>query len=328
MNNFTFSVGKGSTFYDISQFVSRVVWSGRRGKAARTVEATIMNSETFGGIGTDTNVAEGKICVLKDNDAGITIFQGLIMSERYNQKRQLVLKAYDMGVYLSNSKDSFTYKQKTADQIFRDCLNRCNGLPAGNVEGTGFVINELVKKGTTYWDAIEDALSQTYLATGKRYYAYSENGKMNLILRKPAKEMPVIELQTNVEQYDYTRSIENTRTRLKIVTGKGTVKRTDVINNLESKIGVFQEFDSVDEKISDSDLNKRVKTFRTEKGIVGQTLTVTVTGDSKIKAGSTVYAKIDSLSIKRMMYVEEDTHTYEGGKHTMKLTMSFDPAQN
>ena len=61
MNNFTFSVGKGNTFYDISQFVSRVVWSGRRGKAARTVEATVMNSETFGGIGTDTNVAEGKI---------------------------------------------------------------------------------------------------------------------------------------------------------------------------------------------------------------------------------------------------------------------------
>lgn len=140
--------------------------------------------------------------------------------------------------------------------------------------------------------------------------------------------MPIIELQTNVEQYDYTRSIENTRTRLKMVTGKGTVKRTETVDDLEKKIGVFQEFESVDEKISDADLDKRAKEFRTEKGIVGQTLTVTVTGDSRIKSGSTVYVRLDTLDIKRMMYVEEDTHTFENGKHTMKLTMSFEAVKN
>ena len=327
MNNLTFVVGKDKTFYDVSQFVIKAVWSGRRGKAARTIEVTLMDSETFNGIGTKINVGEGQTCVLYDTGANITLFQGLIMSERYNTKRQLVLKAYDVGVWLSNNKDSFTYNNKTADQIVRDCLSRLN-IPAGTIEGTGFVIGELVKKGTTYWDVIEDALSQTYLSTGKRYYVYSSEGRVHLILRKPTTEMPIIELQTNVEQYDYTRSIENTRTRLKMVTGKGTVKRTETVDDLEKKIGVFQEFESVDEKISDADLDKRAKEFRTEKGIVGQTLTVTVTGYSRIKSGSTVYVRLDTLDIKRMMYVEEDTHTFENGKHTMKLTMSFEAVKN
>lgn len=130
---------------------------GDEEKPLRTIEVTLMDSETFNGIGTKINVGEGQTCVLYDTGANITLFQGLIMSERYNVKRQLVLKAYDVGVWLSNNKDSFTYNNKTADQIVRDCLSRLN-IPAGTIEGTGFVIGELVKKGTTYWDVIEDAL--------------------------------------------------------------------------------------------------------------------------------------------------------------------------
>lgn len=327
MNNLTFVVGKNKTFYDVSQFVKKVVWSGRRGSAPRTVEVTMLDSETFGGIGTTINVGKGQTCVLYDTGAGITLFQGLIMSESYNAKRQLVIKAYDVAVWLANNKDSFTYKNKTTSEIVRDCLNRLN-IPVGNIANASHKISELVKKGTTYWDVIEDALSQEYLSTGKRYYVYSSEGKVHLILRQPTKTMPIIELQTNVEDYNYTRSIEKTRTRLKLVTGKGDVKKTVTVDSLENDIGIFQDYESVDEKISNADLNERAQTFKNEKALVGQTLTVTVTGDSTIKAGSTVYVRIDTLDMKRMMYVEEDTHTFENGKHTMKLTMSFEAVKN
>lgn len=225
MNNLIFVVGKNTTFTNVSEYVQKVVWSGRKGAAPRTIEVTLLDSETLGRIGTKVDVGEGQTCVLYDRGAGITLFQGMIMSERYTNKRQLVLKAYDVAVWLTNNKDSFTYKNQTADQIVRDCLNRLN-IPVGSIAGTGYRIGELVKKGTTYWDVIEDALSQTYLATGARYYVYSASGRIFLKERRESQVMPVLELTTNVESYDYTRSIENTRTRLKMVTAKGDVKRT------------------------------------------------------------------------------------------------------
>lgn len=323
MNHLKFSIGKDGNYADVSQFVTKVVWSGRRTAAPRTIEVTLINSETLGGIETTFNVGEGLTCVLYDEDEKLTLFQGLVMSEKYGTNRLLTIKVYDICVWLANNKDSFTYKGKTASQIVSDCLSRLK-LPIGDIANTGFTIQELVKKATTYWDVIEDALSQTYKSTGKRYYLYAEGGKVNLIERKASNEMPIIELQTNVESYDYTRSIEKTRTRLKLVTGKGDTKKTEVVSDLESKIGIFQDVESVDEKISEADMNARIKTFKTETAIIGQNLSVTVTGNSKVKSGSTVYVRLDTLDMKRMMYVEEDTHTWEKGKHTMKLTMSFE----
>lgn len=323
MNNLTFVVGRDKTFYDVSQFVTRVVWSGKRGSASRTVEVTLFCSETTGKVGgTKIDVGQGQTCVLYDVGAGITLFQGIIMSEKYNNKRQLVLTAYDVCIWLTNNKDSFTYENKRCDEIVRDCLNRLN-IPVGTIQNTGHVIGELTKKATTYWDVIEDALSQTYKTRNIRYYVYSSEGRVHLVKRTNQGTMPIIDLSTNVEAYEETRSIEKTRTRLKLVTSKGETKNTTVIDSLEQKIGIFQDMQSVDEKITGAEINQRINQFRQEQGLVNRSLNVTVTGDAHVKSGGCVYVKLDTLGLARMMFVEEDVHTYENGKHSMKLKLDF-----
>lgn len=318
-------VGRDNTFYDVTQLLLKTTWSGRKGAAPRTVEAVLYDSEMLESR-VKVNAGEGQTVILyevnEETSKKNELFRGLLMSEKYSSTRQLTIKAYDMCIRFTNNKASFSYKKKRADQIVRDCCKKL-GLPVGTLANTGYKIGELVKKSTTYWDVIEDALSQTYKTKGKRYYVYAEKGKIYLKERKETSSQRMIELGHNIESYDRTRSIEDTRTRLKLVTSKGSKKNSTVVKSLEKKIGKFQDMQSVDEKITKTEIKQRIKAFKTEQAVVGQTLKVTAIGDSGVITGGCVYVGIETQKIERTMFVEEDTHTWEKGRHTMSLKLEY-----
>ena len=90
---------------------------------------------------------------------------------------------YDSGIYLANNKDTFTYENKTASEVFRDCCTRF-GLPMGEVAECTYKIPELTKPKTTAFDTIADALSLDFDATGIRHYVSSAKGKLSLLTRR------------------------------------------------------------------------------------------------------------------------------------------------
>ena len=181
----------------------------------------------------------------------------------------------------------------------------------------------MTKKGVTFWDVIEDALSQTYSSTGRRYYVYANKGKVYLVQRKETKTMPLLALGSNIISYERTRSIEDTRTRLKLVSSNGKDKGTVQVKSLEKKIGVWREVEQVDKKISKTEKNKRINTFKREKAVIGQTMKVDALGVTSVRSGGCVYVKVDPLKVERVFYVEEDTHTWEKGQYTMSLKLDF-----
>lgn len=319
MNNLKLLIGRGEDFYDITDLVTRFTWSGKRSKAPRTLEAALYDSESLT-TRCPSNVEEGQTVVFYDGDE--ELFQGLLMNEGVRStKRQLTLKANDVCIRFTNNKDSFSYTNVRADEIFRDCCQRL-GLEVGSVANTKHVIGELIKKATTNWDVIEDALSQTYKVTGVRYYVFAYKGKVNLIDRAAQEDIPILELDTNIVSYGASRSIENTRTRLKLVTSEGELKNSTVISELEEKIGQFQEYESVDEQITETEILQRVKTFRREQGTVELSMNLQCVGDSSVISGGCVFVNIDNLNTHRILYVDEDRHVWKNGSHTMSLKLN------
>lgn len=319
MNNLTFRMGRDGALHDYSQVFTKLTFSGRKGAAPRSIDMTIADVESLANA--NINCGEGQTCYLYLD--GNEFFRGLLMTDGRNSKNTIPIKAYDDCVRLCNNKDSFSYKDKTAEYIFKDCVKKLGLLLGGSV-GTGHKISELIKKGTTYWDVIQDALSQTYKSTGVRYYVYAQKGKIYLKKRTVSKTMPVLSQATNIESYDFNRSIYDTRTRLQLTTSKGTKKGSTVISSLEKKIGKFQDVETVDEDIKNSEIKQRINVFKWEKGIVKKTLKVTATGDISCVSGACVYVEIPEIGAKRMMYIDEDSHTFQNGKHTMTLTLSYD----
>lgn len=312
--------GKG-TYKDISKLVQKIVVSGRKGAAPRTLQATLMDSEGYKHARAGINCGNGLTCVFFYG--GKEVFRGLIMDDTTSSKRTLTIKAYDELVYMTNNKDSFTFNNKTASAIFRDLCSRL-GLKVGLCANTGYVIPEITKRGNSYWDVMEDALSQTYKAKGIRYYVSSSKGIVNLMRRTEASNVIVLEPDVNIDSYERSRSIYDTRTRITLYTSKGEKKKEYINRALEKKIGVFRDVESVDSDVSAAEMKEIIQTFKEEKALVQRSLKITnAIGCIDAVSGKSVYLRVPHLNETRIVYIDEDTHTFENGAHKMTLKLNY-----
>ena len=311
---------KSSKSYDVTQLVEKIVWKGRKGSAARTLTATLTDDNGYQHARSEIDVEEGHQCYFTYN--GTELFRGIIMSQTQTQNKRLKFTAYDNGIYLSNNKDTFTYENKTADAIFRDVCTRF-GMPMGDVASCTYTIPELTKSKTTAFDAICDALSLDYDATGIRHYVSSNKGKISLTTRRLNVLQWVIEVGQNLITYSYTKSIEDVKTRVKMVSKEGTTLAEASNSDLESKIGVMQDIQVPDESLTTAQINDLINSVLAEESTPERTMDVKSIGIPEVISGIGVYIIIPELNVKRTFYVDEDTHTFEGNSHTMSLKLTY-----
>ncbi len=310
---------KGEQGYDVTQLVEQIKWRGRKGSASRTLNVTLIDDGDKH-TRSEIDVEQGHQCLFCYN--GKELFRGIIMMQTQNNQKKLTFTAYDNGIYLANNKDTFTYKNKTASDVFRDCCTRF-GLPIGEVAECSYRIPELTKPKTTAFDAILDALSLDFNATGIRHYVTSEKGNLNLLTRRENIVQWVIEVGQNLITYSYTRSIEAIKTRVKMVSKEGTTLTERRNAGLEEKIGIFQEIDKPDESLTAAQINDLIDSILDEKSMPGRTLDVEAIGISDVISGIGIYIIIPELGLSRTFYVDSDIHTFKDNLHTMSLKLNY-----
>ena len=311
---------KGEQGYDVTQLVEQVKWKGRKGSSSRTLAVTLIDDDGYKHARSGIDVEQGHQCIFSYD--GVELFRGIIMSATQSNQKKLQFPAYDNGIYLANNKDTFCYENKTASDVFRDCCTRF-GLPMGEVAKCSYKIPELTKSKTTAFDAIADALSLDFDATGIRHYVASSKGKLSLLTRRENILQWVIEVGQNITSYSYSRSIEDIKTRVKMVSKEGTTVAEKSNAELEKKIGIFQEIDQPDESLTAAQVNDLIESIMEEKGTPERTLSVEAMGIAEVISGIGVYIIIPELEISRTFYVDEDTHTFEDNKHTMSLKLNY-----
>ena len=317
-----FVIIHNGTGYDVSNMFEEITWSGRKGAAPRSVSITLMDDDGYNHSRVTVDCANGDQCVFYEG--GKELFRGIITSHKQSNSKKLVVKAYDNAYYLANNKDSFCYTNKTATDIFNDCMSRL-GM-TGNAVNTGYVIPELPKAKTTYYDVMLDALSTTYKATGERYYITSENGTIYLRKRVENAMQWVLEAgssQSNLTSYEYSKSIEKIRTRVRLLSKEDAIVYEKANTELESKIGTFMEVKSVDDSYTAAQMQELVESIFDEKGTPEQSLKVSGMGVSEAVSGKCVYVIIPHLGLKRSFFIDEDTHKYTRESHTMTLKLNF-----
>lgn len=311
---------KGEQGYDVTQLVEQVKWKGRKGSSSRTLSVTLIDDDGYKHARSGIDVEQGHQCIFSYD--GVELFRGIIMSQTQSNQKKLQFTAYDNGIYLANNKDTFCYENKTASDVFRDCCTRF-GLPMGEVAKCSYKIPELTKSKTTAFDAIADALRLDFDATGIRHYVASSKGKLSLLTRRENILQWVIEVGQNITSYSYSRSIEDIKTRVKMVSKEGTTVAEKSNAELEKKIGIFQEIDQPDESLTAAQVNDLIESIMEEKGTPERTLSVEAMGIAEVISGIGVYIIIPELEISRTFYVDEDTHTFEDNKHTMSLKLNY-----
>ena len=312
-------VVKDKKTIDMTNLVQSVRWSGRKGSSARTITVTMIDDDGYRHARSGIDVADGNQCVFLVD--GKERFRGILMNQNQGDKKQLKFKAYDNGIYLANNKDTFVYKNKTADQVFSDVCSRF-GIPTGEVAKCSYKIPELTKSKTTGQDAVLDALGLDYKATGTRHFISSDKGKLSLLQRKDQVISFVVDGDANLYGYSYTKSIESIKTRVKMISKEGTTLAEKSNSALEQKIGIFQEIQQPDESLTKAQVKDLVGSVLDTLDDPEETLTLNILGDPDVISGKAILVKIPHLGISRAYYVDSDDHTFEDNMHTMSLTLT------
>ena len=312
-------VVKDKKTIDMTNLVQSVRWSGRKGSSARTITVTMIDDDGYRHARSGIDVADGNQCVFLVD--GKERFRGILMNQNQGDKKQLKFKACDNGIYLANNKDTFVYKNKTADQVFSDVCSRF-GIPTGEVAKCSYKIPELTKSKTTGQDAVLDALGLDYKATGTRHFISSDKGKLSLLQRKDQVISFVVDGDANLYGYSYTKSIESIKTRVRMISKEGTTLAEKSNSALEQKIGIFQEIQQPDESLTKAQVKDLVGSVLDTLDDPEETLTLNILGDPDVISGKAILVKIPHLGISRAYYVDSDDHTFEDNMHTMSLTLT------
>lgn len=312
-------VVKDKKTIDMTNLVKSVRWSGRKGSSARTITVAMIDDDGYRHARSGIDVADGNQCVFLVD--GKERFRGILMNQNQGDNKQLKFKAYDNGIYLANNKDTFVYKNKTADQVFSDVCSRF-GIPTGEVAKCSYKIPEFTKSKTTGQDAVLDALSLDYKATGTRHFISSDKGKLSLLQRKDQVISFVVDGDANLYGYSYTKSIESIKTRVKMISKEGTTLAEKSNSSLEQKIGIFQEIQQPDESLTKAQVKDLVGGVLDTLDDPEETLTLNILGDPDVISGKAILVKIPHLDISRAYYVDSDDHTFEDNMHTMSLTLT------
>ena len=312
-------VVKDKKTIDMTNLVKSVRWSGRKGSSARTITVAMIDDDGYRHARSGIDVADGNQCVFLVD--GKERFRGILMNQNQGDNKQLKFKAYDNGIYLANNKDTIVYKNKTADQVFSDVCSRF-GIPTGEVAKCSYKIPEFTKSKTTGQDAVLDALSLDYKATGTRHFISSDKGKLSLLQRKDQVISFVVDGDANLYGYSYTKSIESIKTRVKMISKEGTTLAEKSNSSLEQKIGIFQEIQQPDESLTKAQVKDLVGSVLDTLDDPEETLTLNILGDPDVISGKAILVKIPHLDISRAYYVDSDDHTFEDNMHTMSLTLT------
>ncbi|MED1024603.1 phage portal protein [Bacillus licheniformis] len=289
---------------------------GQRYQAPRSIQATIVVKQ---GDQKYYSVQEGDTVLFKWK--GKELFRGIVFS-RIPGEYTLVFTAYDMLQYLVKNKDVYVFSNKRADQIVHRIANDFQ-IPKTSIANTGYTIKSLViKDDTSLYDIILKALKETKKQTGKNFQLYSSKGKLGLRAWPDPSEIWVLETGVNIMDYQYSTSINDTATRVKMRRQKDNKTYTAAASDSTgiNKYGVLQYVETVSDNINQAQLQERAKVRQSQKkGVKKELKSIQALGIPDLQSGMPVYISIPEVGIKQKYWVDTDKHEFKGSKHTMTI---------
>ncbi|WP_432199561.1 XkdQ/YqbQ family protein [Anoxybacillus gonensis] len=300
--------------------VSNVQWKTSRIGKAGTLDAKLVIEDPL-----KFPVNSGAI--IRVTDGSYKIFYGYVFETGFNASSDFSVKAYDQLRYLMYN-DTFVFSSTTATAGIKKIASDA-GLKIGTFEETGYKVPAMVEDNKKALDVVAKFLDSTLIATNRNYVLFDNFGKLEL---RNINNMAIqaddfyIGEESLLFDFEYKKSIdEETYNRIKIVqdnkkTGKREVYIAQDSKNI-AKWGRLQEFRKVDEKMSAAQIKDLLDKLIKLRNRETKSLKLNCLGHWKVRAGCFVFVYIEKIGIKQYFLVDECTHNWEGGVHTMQLDL-------
>ncbi|MFJ3386340.1 hypothetical protein [Lysinibacillus sp. NPDC086135] len=292
-------------------------------KTERIGKASVFEAQLYNDKPLEFPIESG--AVIRATEGNKKIFYGFAFEDGVKKSGDMSFKAYDQLRYMKNQ-DTYVIPSLTATAAIKRISNMLN-LKVGTFEETGYVVPGIVEDDKEAFDVVSKFLDATLIATNRNYILFDNFGTLELrnifSLVIPADDFYIGDCSLLFD-YDYSKSIDKeTYNRIKFVRdNKKTGKRETFIAQDSANIakwGLLQQFRKVDENMTNAQIKdlveRSIKVLNKETKI----LELSCLGNWKVRAGRMIYLYIEKLGIKEYFMVDECTHKWQEGIHTMEL---------
>lgn len=307
---------KDGTVWDMP--VSEVTWKTSRIGKASTLEANLVITDPL-------KYPTNNGAIIRVMDGKQKIFYGYLFENGFNKNDVVSVKGYDQLRYMMNN-DTFVIPSSTASVAIKNIATRM-GCKVGLFEDTGYIVPGIVEDGKKAFDVVSKFLDSTLIATNRNYVLFDDFGTLSLKNIKnmmiPADDFYIGE-ESLLFNFNYKRSIdEETFNRAKYVrdnekTGKREVFIVEDSNSIKNW-GLLQEFKKVDENLTKAQIEDLATKFIKLRNRETKSLDLDCLGEWRVRAGAFVYIYIEKIGVKEYFLVDECTHKWKEGVHTMSL---------
>lgn len=308
---------KGGKSTNITNVVGTVTWSGSVEQAAREATITVLNAPNDKYIvSLKLNIAVGDIITLYEGER--LIFYGEVQtSEKKDEIGTVTYKARDLMEHLLRINHKQKFKNKTAESITKAICKKY-GISTGTITATKKVIKKMIIDDNSLYDIIMIAYTKAAKTTGKKYMAYMQGKKLCVKAKGTIIDKYTLDEYKNLTSASYEETIENLVDQVKIYTDKG--KQAGVVKNASNikRYGVYQ---SIYTKEKGVNAKKAAKNML--NGIEKKVNVEAINGNIKCVAGDGIKVYDAATGLNGLFWIQNDSHTWEGGQHKMSLELYF-----
>lgn len=297
---------------DISDLVNTVTWSGSAYSSARSLEFALPNQAGDPNVKTP-NIKTGDLICFYDGSK--KKFHGKVTKrERKGEAGTISYTAYDYLLYLTRSKGTYKFKKKTPEQITR-LICKDLKIKVKNIAKTKVKIKKMLFTDKEYYNMILAAYTKARKKTGTNYQILMEGDQLSVI--KKGKMLDVTLNQSEgITESSYEETTDNMINKVAIYNSKNKKIGTVSNKNWISTYGTFQDSLSVEKG------NGKKEAKNTLTGLE-KTASLTAIGDIRCISGYGIKIHDVDSGLDGNFWIENDSHTFENGIHTMTLELAF-----
>lgn len=297
---------------DISDLVNTVTWSGSDYSSARSLEFALPNPAGDPNVKTP-NIKTGDLICFYDGSK--KKFHGKVTKrERKGEAGTISYTAYDYLLYLTRSKGTYKFKKKTPEQITR-LICKDLKIKVKNIAKTKVKIKKMLFTDKEYYNMILAAYTKARKKTGTNYQILMEGDQLSVI--KKGKMLDVTLNQSEgITESSYEETTDNMINKVAIYNSKNKKIGTVSNKNWISTYGTFQDSLSVEKG------NGKKEAKNTLTGLE-KTASLTAIGDIRCISGYGIKIHDVDSGLDGNFWIENDSHTFENGIHTMTLELAF-----
>lgn len=350
---------------DVTSLMTACTWSGSRTTVARTLDFTIVQDDRDKNIQVvkaDTGITVYAYKEDKDDLAAMIsgststsssststgndtsndskeeqpIFVGNIYKiERDRSKGTLHIVAHDHAFVLAHSKTTRKFKNIAPEEIAKQICAEL-GVQPGNIVTTNTPVSFIANRKTGYqiiMGAYNEAAKIIKQNAGKdesgkdkedpKYQLIMNGAKLDVVKKGELIKDFVADAASNMMNSTYSESIEDIVNQVMVVDKEGNQKSYVKDDDDIKKHSMFQDVYKED---PNKDTQTEAKAMLKKPDRTG---TIVMLGDYRVISSYSIEVK-DSLqtSVSGKFWVKSDTHTFQDGKHEMKLVLEYENVMN